>query len=88
MDFLAVKPCRYDAFEAVPKGKVSLDLEDCETRLKENGYEVLENPGVMLVVKKGIEITVYPRGRLLIHPVKDRDEALRHARELYAALGK
>ncbi len=88
MEFLAVKPCRYDAFEAVPKGKVSLDLDDCESRLKGSGYEVLANPGVMLVVRKGVEITVYPHGRLLMHPVKDRDEALRLARDLFTALGK
>jgi TATA-box binding protein (TBP) (component of TFIID and TFIIIB) len=88
MEFLAVKPCKYDAYEAVPKGKVSLDLDDCESKLRRNGYEVLTNPGVMLVVRKGVEVTVYPHGRLLIHPVKERDEALRLARELYDALGK
>lgn len=88
MEFLAVKPCRYDAFEAVPKGRVSLDLDECESRLAKSGYEVLANPGVMLVVRKGVEITVYPRGRLLIHPVKERDDAVKLAQELYKALGK
>jgi len=88
MEFLAVKPCRYDAFEAVPKGRVSLDLDECESKLAKNGYEVLANPGVMLVVRKGVEITVYPHGRLLIHPVKDRNDAVMLAQELYKALGK
>lgn len=87
MEFLAVKPCKYDAFEAVPKGRVSLDLDECERLLAKSGYEILSNPKVMLVVRKDIEITVYPRGRLLMHPVKDRDEAEKHARSLYLALG-
>lgn len=87
VEFLAVKPCKYDAFEAVPKGKVSLDLDECERILMKVGYEILSNPKVMLVVRKGVEITVYPRGRLLMHPVKDREEAERHAKAVYNALG-
>src|SRR5512137_2964492 len=50
VEFLAVKPCKYDAFEAVPKGKVSLDLDKIEKVLSQNGYEILSNPRVMLVV--------------------------------------
>ena len=88
MEFLAVKPCKYDAYEAVPKGKVSLDLDEAEKVLSRKGYEILSNPKVMLVVKKKAEISIYPRGRLLMHPVADREEAERLAKELYAALGK
>jgi len=87
LDFLAVKPCKPDAYEAVPKVKVSLDLDEVERLLRKHGYEVLSNPKVMLVVRKGAEISVYPRGRLLMHPVRDRAEAERLARELYSALG-
>ncbi len=88
LEFLTVKPCRYDAYEVVPKGKVSLDLDHCERVLASKGYEVLSNPRVMLVVKKEVEITLYPRGRLLMHPVSDRERAERIAKELYSALGK
>lgn len=49
---------------------------------------MLSNPKVMLVVKKEVEITIYPRGRLLMHPVKDRAEAERIAREVFHALGR
>jgi ArsR family metal-binding transcriptional regulator len=87
MEFLAVKPCRHDAFEAVPKGRISLDLDEAEALLKERGYQILSNPKVMLVVKKDHEITVYPHGRLLMHPVKDRGTAEQVAKSLYAALG-
>lgn len=87
LEFLPVKPCKYDAFEVVPKEKVSLDLLKTEKILAMNGYEILSNPRVMLVVRKGVEITVYPRGRLLIHPVREREEAERLAKELYSKLG-
>lgn len=88
MDFLAVKPCRHDAYEAVPKRKLSIDLDDAERILSTKGYEILANPKVMLVVRKVHEITLYPHGRLLMHPVKDRETAERIARELYSALGR
>ena len=87
LEFLAVKPCKFDAYEAVPKAKVDLDLDRCEKILAGKGYEILANPKVMLVVKKEVEMTLYPRGRLLMHPVKDRSEASKRAKELYDALG-
>lgn len=88
MEFLPVKPCRHDAYEAIPKKRVKLDLDEVEKSLRGKGYEVLANPKVMLVVKKGPEITIYPHGRLLMHPVKDRVTAEGLAKELYAALGR
>lgn len=88
LEFIAVKPCKYDAYEAVPKAKVSLDLDECEHMLAEKGYEIMSNAKVMLVVKKEAEISIYPRGRLLMHPVSERDEAERIAKELYKVLGK
>lgn len=84
---MAVRPCRFDAYEAVPRTAVDLDLMECERALKAAGYSVVSNAGVMLVVRKGAEVTVYPHGRLLIHPAKDRAEAEGVARELYSALG-
>ena len=88
MEFLAVKPCKYDAYEVVPKGRVLLDLDQAERILSSRGYDILSNPGVMLVVRKGVEITVYPGGRLLMHPVKEREEAERLAKQFYQDLGR
>jgi len=42
----------------------------------------------MLVVRKGAEITIYPGGRLLMHPVKEREQAERLAKQVYLDLGK
>jgi len=88
LEFLAVKPCKHEAYEAIPKGKVSLDLEDTERALSAKGYEVLSNPKVMLVVRKDVEISIYPRGRLLMHPVSMREDAERIAKRLYSDLGR
>ena len=87
MDLLAIRPCKADAFEVVPKGEVLLDLEECERLLREEGYEIVSNPGVMLVVKGEIEMTLYRHGRILLHPVSSGEDAKRLAQKLYAALG-
>lgn len=71
----------------MPKGRVTLDLDECERLLRENGYEILDSPGVMLVVRKEVELTLYPHGRILMHPVKDREAAHRYASKLYNAVG-
>jgi hypothetical protein len=42
----------------------------------------------MLVVRKGPEMTLYPHGRVLMHPVKVREDAEALAKELFRALGK
>ena len=88
LEFLAVKPCKFDAYEAVPKMKLDLDLGQCEMKLSRDGYEIVSNAGVMLTVRKnGLEITVYPHGRLLMHPIKNRDDAETQARSLYVVIG-
>ncbi len=72
----------------MPKGRVKLNLDDVEDSLSRSGYEILSNPKVMLVVRKGVEITIYPGGRLLMNPVSSREEAESVAKELYRAIGK
>ncbi|MDH3365528.1 MAG: hypothetical protein OEM29_05965 [Thermoplasmata archaeon] len=85
---MAIKPCKADAFEVVPKRKVILDLDECERLLRDHGYEIVSNRGVMLVVRKEIEMTLYPHGRILLHPVETREEASKIAQSLYSAIGR
>lgn len=86
MDLLAIKPCKADAFEVVPKKEVVLDLDECEQVLRKCGYEIISNPGVMLVIRGEVEMTLYRHGRILMHPVSTKDEAGRIAQALYSSL--
>ena len=87
LELLTIKPCKADAFEVVPKGRVTLDLDEAERVLASKGYEVVANHGVMLVVRRDVEMTLYPHGRILMHPVSAREDAHRHASGLYEAMG-
>ncbi len=84
---MAIRPCKADAFEVVPKRRVTLDIDECERLLAADGYEIVSNRGVMLVVRKGIEMTLYPHGRILMHPVDSKEDAQRMAEAVYASLG-
>lgn len=82
-EFASLKPCRYDAWDAVPKRRVRFDLPSCWSKLRAGGYELVADVGVMLVVRKEVEVTLYPNGRLLMHPVRTKEHADRVAQEVY-----
>jgi ribonuclease HIII len=87
MSFYLLKPCRGKAaFEAVPKERVQLDMEKGKTDLGAHGYKVTD-AGVMLVaVKKKLQVSIYPSGKLLIQ-TKSKEDAMDIANEIYAIIG-
>jgi hypothetical protein len=87
LEFLALRPCKGDMFEAVPKDRLTLDLGRCRQLLTEGGFEVISDVGVMLTVQKDVEITLYPHGRLMMYPVTSKEEAAGYASEIYSLLG-
>lgn len=87
LEFMAVKPCRFDSYEVVPKSRLSLDLAECEKMLRGAGYEIVANEGVMLVTRKIVEITLYPHGRLLLQPVAHKEDAEEIAGQFFRDLG-
>lgn len=83
LEFASLKPCRYDAWDAVPKQRVRFDFPACWQKLQAGGYELVADVGVMLVVRKGVEVTLYRNGRLLMHPVRTKEHADQVAQEIY-----
>ena len=66
--------CRNRAgYEAVPRTRLKLRLDEVERDLREAGFEPLANAGILLVVRwEDVELSVFESGKLL---VKTRDEA-------------
>jgi ArsR family metal-binding transcriptional regulator len=65
-----LRPCKSTAaFEAIPRpelGKIRLDLQNCLKSLGEVGYEEVCDANVLIILKKKIEVTVYPSGKLIL----------------------
>lgn len=86
MRFKLVRVCESNALAAVPQESKRFDLAKAATALKGAGYSVDEQ-SVMLIARKGkAEYTLYPNGRLLLHPASDKEEAKRAAESLYSAI--
>jgi len=61
-----LKPCRTTAaFEAVPRERLSLDLDRCEEILGPV-CTIVANAGVLLVVKDRCEVSLHRDGRLVL----------------------
>lgn len=86
MQFKVVRICESDALSVIPKESVRFDIDRSAEILEGEGYEV-DNAGVMLIAKKeGMEITVYRNGRLMIHPIEDRERAAEIAEAFYSTI--
>lgn len=81
-----LRPCRTSAaYEAIPESDLELDIPRLEARLMELGWAPLANAGIMLVVRKNVEATIFQSGKLLIK-TRERDRAEQVWNELGPAL--
>ena len=78
-----LRPCKTTAaFEALPDdASLQVDLDRLEAELRGEGWDVVVNAAVMLIVKKQVEVSVYRSGRMLL---KTRDPDV--ARALFAEI--
>ncbi len=61
-----LKPCRTTAaFEAIPRERLSLDLDRCEEILGA-ACTIIANAGVLLVVSDRCEVSIHRDGRLVL----------------------
>ncbi len=62
-----IKPCKTKAvYNAIPDKKLRLDLDDCIKRLEVSGYKTIFNANAILIIKKDIETSIYPDGKLIL----------------------
>lgn len=72
-----LRPCKTTAaYEAIPERDLGLDLDAVEERLAADGWRTVANAGVLLVMAREKEATVFPSGKVLIktteRPVAER----------------
>ncbi|MBI2078609.1 MAG: hypothetical protein HYT80_09630 [Euryarchaeota archaeon] len=71
---LFVRPCQSGrSMEALPSPPLRLDLIALEERLEASGWQPVVNAGVMLIVRKDHEATIYENGKVVL---KSRDDAM------------
>ena len=88
MTFFTLKPCKSSAaYEMVPEKKVNIDLKTASETLNGVGFEIVLNAKVILIVKKNVEVSIYPSGKLIVK-TDSRGDAENVANEVYQSIVK
>lgn len=86
MNYKIVRICDSAALSVIPREPVRFDIERCGKILEAQGLEV-DELGVMVTASLGgVEITLYPNGRLMLYPASDKKEAARIADQFYSLI--
>ena len=86
MKFRIIRICKSDAMSAVPQMPIRFDLDRSSASLSRNGYDVQENPVMVIAKKDNVEVTLYMNGRLLVTPGTDKDSVRELAEVFYSYL--
>lgn len=80
-----VKPCAAgDYYKVTPDEEMKLNLREVTPLLKDAGYRLGLVSGVMITfVGKSKEFSLFPNGKMMIKGVKNVEEALKVAEEIY-----
>ena len=84
MNFKIVRTCKHDAMSAVPLDSIRIDLAKTTPKLREGKYQV-DTSDVMLIARnRDHEVTIFRNGRLMIGPVKGKEQAGQIAEIIYS----
>jgi len=80
MRFTVTRLCGGKALMASPSDSYDLDLDKAADILKDECTIVKNEGGMMLVMSwKEMELTLYPQGKMMFHPLSDKDLAIEYA---------
>jgi TATA-box binding protein (TBP) (component of TFIID and TFIIIB) len=79
MNFKILRMCKQDAMS-----NIKIDLTKTTLKLRESNYQV-DTSDVMLIVRDRYhEVTIFRNGRLMIGPVKGKEDAKQIAEIIYS----
>ena len=81
MKFTVTRLCGGKALMATSSETMDIDLDNAVERLSGDGFtKKSEEEGLMLVLEwKGMEVTLYPQGKVMFYPLAEKDLAIEYA---------
>lgn len=81
MKFAVTRLCGGKALMAASNEQMDIDLEKASGILSEEGFTIKKNEdGLMLITEwKEMEVTIYPQGKIMFHPLSDKDTSIEYA---------
>ncbi|MCL2149090.1 MAG: hypothetical protein FWH47_07130 [Methanomassiliicoccaceae archaeon] len=87
MRFTTMRLCGGEALMAISADDLRLDMGRVPARLEGVGCAVRQSDDMMAVFDwKGMEATLYPQGKVMFFPLKDRSLCVRYATEILEML--
>ena len=87
MRFTTVRLCGGEALMAISADDLGLKMEEISDRLKEMGFQIKKMDEMMIIADwKGMETTIYPPGKVMFFPLKDRALCIKYATEILEEL--
>jgi hypothetical protein len=86
MRFRVERICHTDSMSAVPLEKVRFDLLASAESIRKEGHAVEAQELYLVVGIENMDVTVYPSGRVLFHPMSDKKRAKELAQRLFALM--
>ena len=83
MKFKVERVCRTDSMSAIPRESIRFDLPASAKALEALGTPVELHELYLIVRMDSMDITVYPSGRVLLHPLNDKTRAKELAQRLF-----
>ena len=83
MRFTTARLCGSEALMAIPADLLDLDVQGCIGMLENVGATMRCVESCMLQFDwNGMEVTLYPSGKVMFFPVKDKQMCIRYATEI------
>lgn len=82
MRFTVTRLCGGKALMASSRESVDIDLDRAAEILKEIGSIKQKDDMILVMDWNDMELTVYPQGKVMFHPLSDKDLAVRYATEI------
>jgi len=87
MRFTTVRLCGGEALMAISADDLDLKMEEVSGRLKEMGLSIKKMDEMMIIIEwKEMETTIYPQGKVMFFPLKDRSLCIKYASEILEKL--
>ena len=81
MKFTVTRLCGGKALMAASSGMMDIDLESAAQKLSDDGFTKKKNEDnlMMILEWKGMEVTLYPQGKVMFYPLSEKDLAIEYA---------
>ena len=81
MKFTVTRLCGGKALMAASSEMMDIDLENAAQKLSDEGFTKKKNEDnlMMILEWKGMEVTLYPQGKVMFYPLSEKDLAIEYA---------